>query len=76
MSQAIVTKFHGKTGSYGPRIKATAAAGSVYVDANEGHAAAAIKLAKSKGWTGTLYEGGLESGARVFVFADGEKHKI
>jgi hypothetical protein len=75
MSQAIVTKFH-SGGADGPRIKATASAGSVYVAASQGHAAAAIKLAKKYKWTGTLTEGGLPDGSRVFVFGDGEKHRV
>lgn len=74
MSQAIVTTFH--FGGQSPRIKATAAAGSVIVPAHEGHAAAAKQLAKKFKWTGTLIEGGLKDGSHVFVFATGEKHKI
>lgn len=54
--QAIETKFLGPTDHRGPRVKATAAAGSVTVEWDhalgpvDNHAAAARKLATDLGW--------------------------
>jgi len=82
MAQAIVTKYFGPTNSKGSRVKATCDAGSVtvgwdYALGDSGnYDAAAIKLAKKFGWTGSMLRGTLPSGDRVYVFEGGPRVEV
>ena len=76
MRQAIVTKFIGPTNHRSARVKATAAAGSIFVtwddalDVNANHTRAALQLARKYGWTGTWEGGGMPDGSgNVYVCA-------
>jgi hypothetical protein len=75
--QAITTKYFGASNVKGARIKATAAAGSIYhhrddalsIEAN--HAAAAEALANKFGWRGSWAMGGLpDDRGYCFVCSD------
>lgn len=67
--QAIVTKYIGPSNIRGSRIKATAAAGSIYVhyddslSSEKAHAKAAEALANKYGWKGFWYQGGMPNDA-------------
>ena len=62
--QAIVTKYIGPTNTRGSRIKATAAAGSIFMPRDDSlsieknHAKAAQLLADKYGWPGRWFQGG------------------
>lgn len=68
MYQAISTKYLGPTDKRWSRIRATAQAGSITIDYDQGlssennHAAAAKALAMKFGWDGTWFAGGLVNG--------------
>jgi len=68
MRQAIVTKYYVPTNSRGSRIKATAAAGFVWVEyrselsTDENHFHAAMKLAHKFNWYGPRFDGNWISG--------------
>ena len=70
--QAIVTKHTGPADHRGPRVKASAFAGSVTLEWDDAlttsgnHAAAAQALCDKYGWTGEYVMGGTETG-HVFV---------
>lgn len=74
--QAIVTRYHGAGNVKGSRVKATAAAGSVTLQwddglqADQNHIAAAQALARKFGWRGKYFMGGMPDGTRVFVSPD------
>lgn len=75
--QAIVTKYLGATVSRPPRIKATAVAGSIALEYDDGisadknHIAAAKYFAEKFQWPGVWRAGGLPDGhSRVFVSHD------
>ena len=73
MRQAIVTKYHGPTNTRGARVSATAQAGRIYVEWEDGlgieanHAAAAEALARKFEWFGRWVQGGLPDGSHVHV---------
>ena len=73
MRQAITTKYFGPSNVRGSRIKATAAAGSVWYEyepaygLDQNHTEAAAKLANKFGWKGAWFGGVLVSGDYVFV---------
>lgn len=76
ITQAIVTRYLGAAGKRGPRIKATAEAGSVILgyehelSADKNHSAAARALATKFGWHGRWYGGGLPGNkGNVYVCA-------
>lgn len=68
MYQAISTKYLGPTEKRWSRIRATAQAGSLTIEYDQGlssennHAAAAKALATKFGWYGTWFGGGLCNG--------------
>ena len=73
MFQAIQVKYLGPTNYRGSRYKATAAAGSVTVSADnalstEGNVIAAAQALRDKfGWNGGMAYGQLADGSYVFV---------
>ena len=73
MFQAIQVKYLGPTNYRGSRYKATAAAGSVTVPADdalstEGNVIAAAQALRYKfGWNGSMVYGQLADGSYVFV---------
>ena len=82
MRQAIVTKYHGPTNTRGARVSATAQAGRIYVEWEDGlgieanHAAAAEAFARKFDWFGRWVQGGLPDGSHVHVrreFADAKE---
>jgi hypothetical protein len=75
--QAITTRYIGPTNTRGSRVKATAAAGSITLDwddglnSDENHARAALALADKFKWRGAYYGGGLPDGCgNVYVHSD------
>jgi hypothetical protein len=82
LRQAIETKYLGPTNSRGPRIKATAQAGSRTADylhnlnIEENHSHAARQLAEKLGWKGNWYGGGTPKGDYVFVCSEGAAFKV
>ena len=74
--QAIITRYHGAGNVKGSRIKATASAGSVTLQWDDGlssdanHIAAATALARKFDWAGEWYTGGLPDGSQVHVCGD------
>lgn len=75
MYQAIVTTFHGPTNHRQSRIKAEAAAGSLWHSKEYGpkdeHDDAARKLAQKYGWKGAWFKGGMPDGkSNVYVCVD------
>jgi hypothetical protein len=77
--QAIVTKFYGPTNSKGSRIKASAAAGTVWtsydhsLNVDDNHKAAAEKLARKFAWDGRWVQGGMPSSdGNVYVVDRGD----
>lgn len=78
MRQAIVTKYHGPTNKRGSRVSATAQAGRIYVEWEDGlgieanHAAAAEAFARKWGWFGKWVQGGLPDGSHVHVIREFE----
>lgn len=79
MFQAITTKYIGPSNTRGSRIKATAAAGSVTIEYDDGlnsaanHSKAAEALAVKYGWRGNWLMGGMPEGTGYcFVCSSGE----
>lgn len=76
--QAIETKYIGPGNVRGSRYKATSAAGSIIVDADDAlspednHCLAAQMLAAKKAWRGEWWGGQLKSGHYVFVVSDAD----
>jgi len=74
--QAIVTKYLGPTNRRGPRVKATAQAGSLTFDRyrvknrDANRDAAASTLCVKLGWFGGWYRGQLPDGNNVYVCHD------
>lgn len=74
MRQAIVTTYLGPTRAKGPRIKATADAGSVTVawdhalGGDENHRVAALALAERLGWQRYTWVGGTLPGRAAYAF--------
>ncbi|RWP84718.1 MAG: hypothetical protein EOR11_19860 [Mesorhizobium sp.] len=71
--QAITTKYYGPANVKGSRIKATAQAGTVWLEYDDGlsseqnHNAAAKALADRYGWSGGWIGGGLSTGGNCYV---------
>lgn len=71
--QAIQTKYYGPTNTRGARIRAKAAAGSLFYswdyekDAQDNHRKAAESFRLSLGWTGDLVGGCLSDGSYAWV---------
>jgi len=81
--QAIVTRYFGPGNVRGSRVKATAQAGSLTVEWNDGltfeanHRAAAHALAARYGWAGRWVGGGLPSEAgQVWVNVDSQGFEV
>ena len=80
---AIQTKYLGATNTRGSRIKAWTESGhQVTVDyphekreGAEAHSVAALELARSLGWDGTLIAGGTDAGY-VFVFSTSDAFDV
>lgn len=80
--QAIQTKYFGPSNVRGSRVKATAQAGTVYVewdsslDHDGNHAAACRALVRKYGWRGDWVGGGLPDGSMVWVNTDSQTVEV
>lgn len=74
--QVITTRHFGPGNARGSRIKASAAAGRMFVSYDhalsydENHRAAALAFCARYGWSGTLAHGVQRDGSHVFVFVE------